>query len=199
MKTNFYYNHYNFEEDKKYLIFFRGCFACPTAGHFSLVDMYADLPNVTYYISQIGSESRHGVTYELNRKIWKIYIQKLLDPSKIILKKAYGMEDVLDEIEGIDVVIFLRGNEEEVLTNREKEIDRLRKYKSLLKTIQKKGIQTDFLIVDRPEKNTLSASKFVEAILRGDSSRRLKFFLPPKLEDRDAKYIIRKLREQNLK
>jgi len=195
--VKFYYDDYEFDPDKKYLIFFRGNFGPPSRGHYSLVEKYIHLENVKYYISQIGSEIRHGVPYSLNRKIWKIYIKKLLPEERIILKRAHSMHDVLDEIEGIDVVIFIRGREEEDIKAKEKE--RLERYNGIFRKLRKEGVKVDFLIIDRPEKNVLSATKFVEALIRGDSYRKLKFFLPYNLPDEECKYIIRNLKKQNLK
>ena len=196
----FYYDNYEFDKDKNYLIFFRGCYSPVTSGHYSLVEKYIDLPNVKYYISQIGSESRHGIPYPLNRKIWKIYIKNLLPEDRVILKRAKGMMDVLDEIKGIDVVIFLRGNETDVEDLRDKEEERLRKYKPVIQKLKRRGVKTDFLIIDRPEKHILSATKFVEAIKRGDSYRKLRFFVPKDLPEEEFRYIIRKLKSQkNLK
>ena len=195
--VRFYYDNYDFLPDKKYLIFFRGGFCPPTRGHFSLVEKYAHMENVKYYISQIGSEARHGVPYSLNRKIWKIYIKKLLPKDRIILKKAYSFDDVLDEIEGIDVVIFIRGKEEEDIKAKEKE--RRERYENVFRRIRRRGVKVDFLIIDRPEKHVLSATKFIESLKRGDSFSKLKFFLPENLPNEECKYIIRNLKKQNLK
>lgn len=195
----FYYNEYEFQEDKNYLIFFRGCFAPATSGHYSLVEMYAHLPNVKYNISQIGSEARHGVPYNLNRKIWKIYIKNLLPQDRIILKKAEGIYDVLDEIENIDVVIYLRGNESDLGDLRYEEKERLYKYRHIIRKLKSRGIRTDFLIIDRPEKSVLSATKFVEALKNNASDKKLRFFIPGELPEDEFQYIIKKLKQQKLK
>ena len=195
--VRFYYDNYDFDPDKNYLIFFRGCFSPTTKGHYSLVEKYIHHENVKYYISQIGSEERHGIPYSLNRKIWKIYIENLLPKDRIILKKAYSFNDVLEEIDGIDVVIFIRGKEEENTKAKEKE--RREKYENIFRRIRRRGVKVDFLIIDRPEKNVLSATKFIEALKRGDSYNKLKYFLPEKLPDNECKYIIRHLKKQNLK
>ncbi len=188
----FYYDDYKFEENKKYLIFFRGCFSPTTRGHFSLVEKYSHLPNVKYYISQIGSEARHGVPYYLNRKIWNIYINKLLPKDRIILKKAYGIYDVLDEIENIDVVIYLRGNEKDSGDLRYEEKERLYKYRNIISKLKRKGIRTDFLIIDRPEAHVLSATKFIEALKNNSSYNKLRFYVPKNLPENDFRYIIKK-------
>jgi hypothetical protein len=193
--VKFYYDDYDFQKDKNYLIFYRGCFCPPSRGHFSLVERFSYLDNVKIYISQIGSEHRHGVPYELNRKIWKIYISKLLPKEKIILKKAYTTADVLTELKDIDVVIFLRGCEDE--NERKKERQRLKKYSPLLKELKRRRVKADFLFIDRPEKDILSATKMVEAIINRDKN--LRFYFPENLEEKDFRYILRKLKEQKLK
>ena len=196
--VRFYYDDYDFDPDKKYLIFFRGGFTCgATRGHYSLVEKFIHHENVKYYISQIGNESRHGVPYSLNRKIWKIYIRNLLPEDRIILKKAYTFDDVLDEIEGIDVVIFIRGKEEDDIKAKEKE--RRERYRKIFNRLKRRGVKVDFLIIDRPEKDVLSATKFVEALIRNDSYEKLKFLLPENLPDHECKYIIKNLKKQRLK
>ena len=106
------------------------------------------------------------------------------------------MEDVLNEIEGIDVVIFIRGKEEENIKEKEKE--RRERYKRVFNKLKRRGVKVDFLIIDRPEKEVLSATKFIESLKRGDSYENLKFFLPENLPDSECKYIIRNLKKQNL-
>ena len=197
--VKFYYGNYNFEEGKKYLVLCRGCFCPPTAGHVSLVESYIHLPNVRYFISQIGSEKRHGVPHSFSRKMWKIYINELFaeHKDKIILKKFKSTYDVLDYIEGTDHVIFLRGNEQD--EKKEKEKERLRNYGTLIKRLERKGVAFDFLFLPRPLLNTLSTTKFVEGILSKKSTEELKFFLPANLSTKSCRYIIHKLRTFPLK
>ena len=187
-----YYNNYDFDENKKYLFYFRGNFGPPTKGHFSLVERYIHLPNVKYFIHQIGSENRHGVPYWLNRKIFKIYISELLPKEKITLKRMGASLDVLDYVEDIDVVIFLKGNEE---MDREKEDFLYNRYSKLRKKLKQRRIRFDFLIIDRPEINTLSATKFVEAL---QEDRDCHSFVPQNLSSRAYRYIISRLKEEDL-
>ena len=199
--VKFYYGNYNFEEGKRYLVLCRGNFSVVTAGHVSLVDEYIDLPNVKYFISQIGSEKRHGVPYYFSRKMWKIYIDELLPQhkDKIILKKFSSTYDVLDYVENVDVVLFLRGEEESKNERKEKEKERLRNYGTLIKRLKKRGVSFDFLFLPRPLLNTLSTTKFVEGILAKKSTEELKFFLPKNLSTKTCRYIIHKLRTFPLK
>jgi hypothetical protein len=191
---SFFYNDYDFQPDKKYLVFYRGCFSPTSSGHYSLVERYINLPNVKYLISQIGSEKRHGVPYYFNRKIWKIYINELFynEKDKIYLEKMESPLDVLKFLHGIDTVIFLRGNEED--DNEAKERERLKKYSELIKKLKRRHINLDFLIIDRPEIETLSSTKFIEALRKNKNYHKLKYFLPKDLSYDKAMYIINRLK-----
>ena len=199
--VKFYYGEYKFEEGEKYLILCRGNFSGAHAGHYSLLEEYIDLPNVSYFISQIGSEKRHGIPYYFSRKMWEIYINELLPEhkNKIILKKFKSTYDVLDYLDGISTVIFLRGEEEGKDERKEKEKERLRNYGTLIKRLKRKGVSFDFLFLPRPLLNTLSTTKFVEGILAKKTTEELKFFLPKNLSTKTARKIIRKLRTFPLK
>ena len=188
-----YINEYPFDPDLKYLIYFRGNFGPPTRGHFSLVEKFIELENVSYFIHQIGE--RHGVPYKVNRKVFKIYLEKYSD--KIILKKMASSLEVLKYIEDVDVVIYLKGAEDaEPLTKHDgKNITKrmIKRYKPLIHKLKKRGIPLDFLYIDRPQKEKLSATKFTEAI--SENSNNLRYFVPKHLTDSEFKYVISKLRK----
>ena len=69
---------YEIDPKKNYLIYFSGCFCPPHRGHLLMIEPFLKLPNVKFLISQIGDESRHGVSYRISRKIWKIFIHELI-------------------------------------------------------------------------------------------------------------------------
>lgn len=189
-----YINDYDFDADKKYLIYFRGNFGPATKGHFSLIEKFAHLDNVRFFIHQIGE--RHGVPYHVNRKIFKIYIQKYSD--KIVLEKMGSSLDVLDHVEDIDRVIYLKGAEtSEPLTQRDGKVilKRMReRYRPLISKLKRKdNIPLDFLFIDRPEMNKISATKFTEALSR--NSKHLRRFVPDHLTDEEFKYVINKLKK----
>ena len=158
--VNFYYDEYKFEDDKKYLVLCRGNFSVVTLGHVSLVEAFINRPNVKYFISQIGSEKRHGVPYYFSRKMWKMYIDELFGEhkDKIILKKFKSTYDVLEYVGNVDRVLFLRGTEQGD-ESKEKQKQRLRNYGTLIKKLKKKGVSFDFLFLARPLLNTLSTTK----------------------------------------
>ena len=153
--VGFYYEDYKFLPDKRYIILYRGCFQVLHKGHYSLLEKYIHLPNVKYYISQMDRKKRHGVPYYFSRKIWKMYIDELVPEhkNKIILKEMKTSLDVLDFVDDIDVVIFLRGGEEgEDLKQLEK--DRAIKYEILISKLKRRGIKMDFLVIDRPPQHS---------------------------------------------
>lgn len=51
---------YRFSREKKYLIYFRGCYCPPHKGHFNTIADFKDTPNTKFIIHQGGSETRHG-------------------------------------------------------------------------------------------------------------------------------------------
>lgn len=188
-------NDYEFQEDLNYLIYFRGGMAPPTRGHFSLVESFISYPNVKYFIHQIGK--RHGIPYPINRKIFKLYIRELLSQEmqeRIILKRMGSSLDVLEHIENIDVVIYIKGREEDV---EEDYRDLKKRYKPLISKLKKRGIPLHFLIIDRPLVHKLSATKFVEALSRDSAYKmcNLKYFIPRGLSYESISYIFSTLKK----
>lgn len=204
--VNFFYEDYPFEKGKNYLIYFRGNFGPPTKGHFSVVKAFIDNPNVYYLISQIGSERRHGVPYELSRKIWEEYIEYLLPKERILLKKLDSSLDVLKAIKSfkkynnieIDRVIFIRGIEWEKYENRDKEKEMNKLYSRLIKKLKNIDIGLDFCFLSR-NIDVISASKFVEALKEVEDSDiekdilKLKTYLPEGLPNMVAYRIIKSI------
>jgi len=199
MRSNFFYNDYDFKEEINYLIYFRGNFGPPTKGHFSLIEKFSHLPNVKFLISQIGNK-RHGIPYHLNRKIWKIYINELLPIEKIYLEKLNSSLDVLKYIDNIDTVIFLKGNETNSPEEEEERERELKvRYKNLYHKLKRRKIKLDYLIIDRPLLNVLSTTKFIEGIMKKTSYENLRFFIPDNLNEKYFKYIIKILSQEKLK
>ena len=190
-------NNYNFDPNLNYLIYYRGGFAPPTKGHWSLIEKYSSLPNVYYFIHQIGE--RHRLPYHLNRKILKIYL-RLIDNDRITLQKMGSSLEVLEYIdyldEKIDVVIYLKGAEtENPMTEKEGLViyNRLKmRFSPLRRALREKGIQFEFLFIDRPEMGSLSATKFTEAVQ--NRKKYLRKFVPNDLPEDDFQYIIRKVK-----
>ncbi len=194
----FYYNDYDFDPKKKYLILYRGNFSPCTKGHFSLLTKYIGLENVYYYISHLGSD-RHGISYDFSKKMWKLYIYNNLtdeERKRIKIRKMINEFDVLPYVYGFDCVIFLRGKEENDVKAKERE--RIRKYSGLYNELKYKNIKLDYLIIDRPEINVLSSTLFIQSLKNNSTDEILKTFMP-NLSRRDFKYIISKLQKFPLK
>jgi hypothetical protein len=193
----YYINDYPIDPNLKYLVYFRGNFGPPTKGHFSLVEHLINYPNVKYFIHQIGR--RHGFPYQTNRKIFQIYLNPYKD--RIILEKIGPSLDVLNYIDDVDKVILIRGAEsEEPLTKRSgKEMfrDLRERYRPLGQSLAKMKIKLDFLFVDRPLANVLSATKFTEALTLFYKTQKhisqLRRFIPDHVNEDDFHYIIKKL------
>src|SRR5207253_8253067 len=90
------------------------CYCPPHRGHFNSVnDIIKDNSNVKAVIYQRGNEKRHGVPYDINKKIWKYYINYLLPRDRISLNDGKSYDKFLDHhfLKNCDEVIFVRGNE----------------------------------------------------------------------------------------
>lgn len=197
-------NEYHFKSHLNYLIYYRGGFSPTTRGHFSLVEKFCHLPNVYYFIHQIGE--RHGLPYKFSRKIFKIYL-RLLDYDRITLQRMDTSLEVLDHIEKlkeeknkkIDVVIYLKGAETaEPMTYEEGKViyRRLgRRFSPLRRALREKDIKFEFLFIDRPKMEVLSATKFTEAVKDRKPKGYLKSFVPINLPDDDFDYIIRNMKK----
>lgn len=197
-------NEYVFKKDKNYLIYFRGGFTPCHKGHFSVIKKFAHLDNVKFMIHQIGNKSRHGVPYKLNKEIWEIYIKYLLPRDKISLVKFKSKDQILTNefINDIDVVIYVRGNEDYNQIKTEKSMKE--KYKHLHKQLKKQNKNLDFYYLDRPLKNTLSATKFVEKLIKNQNKKcdckyKFKSFFPEGLPSNERIEILKKLYKCKLK
>ena len=192
---------YKFDPNKQYLIYFRGCFCPGTVGHFNTIADFTYLDNANFFIHQGGSEKRHGVPYELSRKIWKIYIQELLPSHKLALVKWTKKRDkeLVEHrfTQEADTVVFLVGNEGYIPEDHEKYSKEV-KYKSSIKALIKAGKEVVFLFLNRPKLNTISATKLCQTIMNGGSIDQIRFFLPKELSEKGVRYIFRKLKQCNL-
>lgn len=214
----YYINEFNFSPNKKYLIYYRGNFGPPTRGHWSLIEMYSNLDNVKYFIHQIGE--RHGIPYEVNRKILKIYLNYLrssvskadlsyvqptvnkTDSEKIVLRKMDSSLEVLDYIEDVDEVIYIRGTDSVTPLNKHEAYqmykDMKERYYPLYKKLRSKGISMHFLFVDRPKMERLSATKFTESLKKYKRGliniKELKYYVPKNLSKDDFEYVVNKLK-----
>lgn len=195
--------HYNFRKDKRYLIYYRGYFSPCTRGHFSVVKQFVDTAeNIDIMIHQIGEIGRHGIPYWLNRKIWKIYIHELLPKNRIYLVKCDRTRELLDYVDDIDVVVYVRGNEDYIPQLRSQKTSM--NYGDIERALKRRGIRMDYVFLERPLKHVLSASLFIKELLKQrDNDRinydKLNFYLPENLSRKACRYIVRKLMKENIK
>jgi len=198
--------HYDFDPNKRYVIYFRGCFCCPTGAHFNTINAFTYLPNAKFIIHQGGSEKRHGVPYYLNRKIWKIYIKELMPRSKTVLlgRGKYKSSDIIRHpfVREADTIVFIAGNEN--YNPSETEYDDIHhKYQNSFREFSRKK-EVIFLYLDRPEKNTISATELCKAVIHNRNKsnetkyNNLRKYFPSNLSNRGFKYIIDKLEQCDL-
>lgn len=186
----FHWNEYDFDPQKQYLINYRGCFCPPTRGHYELIQPFLGRPNVKILISQVGGATRHGVPFSTSKRIWRKY---LADPEKrVIIEQLRGSHDVKQHLTGIDIVVYLKGKE---LSKKREERKFLHDRRNLMALLERKGIPFHALIVDRPLKDSLSATLFVQALL---SRKEVDYYMPDHLSKKDSAVIIRALKKCRL-
>ena len=192
--------HYEFDSNKKYMIYFRGCYSPPHGAHYKTIADFLYLDNANFFIHQGGNHRRHGVPSELSRKIWKIYIQELMPVNKTILMQRTRQEeaDLAKHrlTQEADVIVFIAGNENFNVSVTERS-DRQTKYRAVFDALKNKEVV--FLYLNRPT-NGVSATKFVQSLIN-NPKRETEYFrkyLPEGLSDRAVNYIIRKLKECKL-
>jgi len=204
---------YPFDPYKKYLIYFKGCYCMPHAGHYNTVKRFTDLIedgiNIRVMVHQMGSSRRHGVPYNLNRYIFQKYIDELLPSDRVhLVKYRSGIHEILnlDFIDDIDTVIYIRGNEDYNVRKTEKK--NRYAYQSIIKSLSRKEINMDFYYLERPHVHKLSATKFTRSLIKTRRNckkhgcdckyRKLRYFLPDGLERDVSMKIIRKLQRCKL-
>ncbi len=208
-KAKFYWEclgqEYRIDPNKKYLVYFKGAFSPPHRGHYGMVERFSKFNNVHVMIHQMKTH-RHGVPYELNRKIWKTYINELLPKNRIHLVKYKSLNDIYNLVNNInfDKIIYIRGNEKYNIFKTERST--LSRFDDIM---NRTNVGFDFFYVDRPHVKTLSATKFVRELINNKNKRcyrkycnckykKLKYFFPENLPQSTAINIINKLQRHYL-
>nr|QBK91482.1 MAG: hypothetical protein LCPAC302_01020 [Pithovirus LCPAC302] len=210
--TKFYWESkgqfYQFDSNKKYLMYYKGGFSPVTRGHFKTVKHFTNIgSNVHVMIHQIGSEKRHGVPEYINREIWETYIDELLPKDRIYLVQYDTLEDILyiPNLDQFDQVVYIRGNEDFNISRTEK--SNKKRFKYVINGLNRRGIGMDFYYINRPEIGVLSATKFVKYLIKTKKCKRFyckckykkcKFFFPKDLNKDTAMDIINKLQSYYL-
>jgi len=173
---------------------FINVFSLATRGHYELLENFIGQPNVTVFISCVGGSgdsTRHGVPFKVIRKIWQLYFGA---EKAVLIKRTRNFREVEPYLDGIDIVIYIKGREE-----RDEKGAFMRNRKRLISLLGKRVIALHALIVDRPHKATLSATKFVEALKGKKCTRTLDAFMPAHLDDATRVEIVGMLRKCDLK
>lgn len=203
--------HYNFDSNKQYLIYYPGCFCPPHRSHFNTINDFTNLQNAKFFIHQGGRERRHGVPYELSRKIWKIYVRELMPKDRFVVMGRKSHQNQVRDLcnhrftREADTVVFIAGNENYDPEDMER-YARYNKYKELFDGLGREGKEVVFLYLDRPT-DGVSATKFSAAVREHshlpyrseDKYEKLRDYLPVGLSDKGVRYIIRKLEECDLR
>lgn len=166
-KVNFHWEFrdglFRFNRNTNYVVYFNGCFAPPHLGHFSAIyNIIKNNTNVKVIISQIGE--RHGVPYEINKKIWSIYIKNLLPKNRVLHCKQTSLKNFVNHefLIGCNKIVILRANEDYNMQQFENFVNS--KYSDTCDRFKQKNISVDFYVQER-SRDTLSATIFVKNLI----------------------------------
>jgi len=197
---------YKFRPDKKYVVYFLGCFCPPHRGHFSQVRDLVKHRNVRVIVDQIGSSQRHGVPFRLNRKIWKIFIEELLPRERVSLISSESVFDVCDHkfVRDCDFFVIVRGYENDT-SRREMEKLIYENTRELRHAIEPRGIKCDVYLTERESVSYLSATELIRKVVKYRNMpmnvkyHKIDYFLPDGLKEETVKFIIKNLERCDLK
>ncbi len=189
----FKHNSYKFKRGINYVVYFNGCFAPPHRGHFVTVwDVISKNPNVKIIISQQGNEKRHGVPYDINKKIWQMYIDKLLPKDRVFLCKSCGFSKFIDHpfMKGANRLIILRANEN--FYSEKFENNFINRNSNVITKYNQKNIIIHYYLPIRPD--TYSATLFVKNLIAYKQHKLQKKdlikYMPPGLDNYEYNQII---------
>jgi hypothetical protein len=141
-----------------------------------LIQPFLGLPHVEILITPMENKERHGVDYETSKWIWQQFLADHLSrrtgakAQVIIQRLTHTAKHVTPFLEQrIDAVVYCKGLEK-VDRKAEKRAFLLDR-KSLMAVCNKARVPLYALIVDRPEKATLSSTQFMKAIAKLRSDR----------------------------
>jgi phosphopantetheine adenylyltransferase len=102
------------DPNKKYCLYYKGCFCPPHIGHFDIIRKYVEHnSNVKIIVNQQASYSRHRVPRDVSIHIMKTYIKELLPINRVSLVFKESKYNLLNHkfVKEADVFVSLRGNE----------------------------------------------------------------------------------------
>jgi phosphopantetheine adenylyltransferase len=202
------------DPNKKYCLYYKGCFCPPHVGHFDIIKRYIETnSNVKIIVNQQASFSRHRVPKDISINIMKTYIKELLPTDRVSLVIKESKYNLLEHkfVKEADVFINLRGNEkkrkyeQKFLQPVSKGISKAIINKDIVYELSNNYFNKELLqqhkhviyyYTDRGDVGP-SATKFTETIAKykkndatyDDVSK----YLPEKLPEHIKKYIISRL------
>lgn len=190
--------------DKRYLIYYRGCFCPPHIGHFNTAASYIQHKNVRVIIHQMGG-NRHGVPKNVNRHIWKLYIKKLF-PEGFAKLIQYDNNIHSDNIicsskwfKKCDYLVIIRGDEVE--NTKLQEHQDINRWNYLIKKCNKHNVN---IIFDYSTRNSsiISATTFIKNLInykqKNIPKEYLYKYIPSNLSINDKNEILNLLIQYNL-
>jgi hypothetical protein len=204
------------DPNKKYCLYYKGCFCPPHVGHFDNIRRYIENnSNVKIIVNQLASFSRHRVPKDVSVNIMKTYIKELLPIDRVSLVFREGKNNLLNHkfVKEADVFVNLRGNEkkrkyeQEFLqpVNKGVKVNKRMINKTVVDNLTNNHFNRELLqqnkhviyyYTDRGE-NGPSATLFTETIAKYKNNNAtyedVIKFLPEKLHDHIKKYIISRL------
>lgn len=203
------------DPNKKYCLYYKGCFCPPHIGHFDNIRRYIENnSNVKIIVNQLASFSRHRVPKDVSINIMKTYIKELLPTDRVSLVFRESKYNLLEHpfVKEADVFVNLRGNEKK-RKYEQKFLQPIRNGMVGKNIVNKRAINelnnnyfnkellqqhkhVIYYYTDRNE-NGPSATKFTDTLAKYKKNEAtyedVIKFLPPKLTEHIKKYIISRL------
>lgn len=204
------------DPNKKYCLYYKGCFCPPHVGHFDNIRKYIENnSNVKIIVNQLASFSRHRVPKDISINIMKTYIKELLPIDRVSLVYRENKQSLLNHkfVKEADIFVNLRGNEkkrkyeQEFLqpVNKEVKVNKHVINKNILEQLTNNYFNKQLLQQNKyviyyytyRNENGPSATKFTETITKYKNNEAIYDdvvkFLPEKLQEHIKKYIISRL------
>jgi phosphopantetheine adenylyltransferase len=204
------------DPNKKYCLYYKGCFCPPHVGHFDNIRRYIENnSNVKIIVNQLASFSRHHVHKDISVNIMKTYIKELLPIDRVSLVFRENKQNLLNHkfVKEADIFVNLRGNEkkrkyeQEFLqpVNKGVKVNKHMINKNILEQLTNNYFNKQLLQQNKyviyyytyRNENGPSATKFTETIIKYKNNEAtyddVIKFLPEKLQEHIKKYIISRL------
>ena len=206
------------DPNKKYCLYYKGCFCPPHIGHFDNIRRYIENnSNVKIIVNQQASFSRHHVPKDVSINIMKTYIKELLPYDRVSLVFRESKYNLLEHpfVKEADVFVNLRGNEkkrkyEQIFLQPIKNNDKVNGIvmgikKDAINIISNKYFNKELLRQHKHviyyytvrNENGPSATKFTDTLTKYKNNEAtyedVIKFLPQKLTEHIKKYIISRL------